>query len=113
MQLFELLLICKVVVLIGVSSGIFHDLHLLLCLSFLFELHALRRRQSIVLWIARYLSLLLLLLSFEQYWHVLFVHDCFTPLDLVLVQELPGLVPDKLHLEDLAHRGPFEWIFFK
>ena len=95
MQLFELLLICKVVVLIGVSSGIFHDLHLLLCLAFLFEFHALRRRQPIVLWVAWDFSwLLLLLLCFQQYRHILFVHDRFTPLHLVLVQEFPGLVPD-------------------
>ena len=115
MQLFQLLLICKVVVLIGVSCGIFHYLHLLLCLALLFEFHALRRRQPLVLWVARYLSLLLLLLllCFEQHWHVLFVHDCFTPLNLVLVQEFPRLVSDELHLEDLANRWPFQRIFFK
>ena len=102
MELLQLLLIRKIIVLISISRRILHNLHLLLRFPLLFQFHALRWCQLCVLvgggagWLLL-LLLLLLLLGLHEHRHVLLVDYCFTPLHFILFEEFPGFSSDKVH----------------
>ena len=100
-NLLQLLLIRKIIVLISISRRILHNLHLLLRFPLLFQFHALRWCQLCVLvgggagWLL--LLLLLLLLGLHEHRHILLVDYCFTPLHFILFEEFPGFSSDKVH----------------